>query len=405
MSSRPIDPNAAFELLRTEGFEVEIHQQHLLVHNIPYVTPQKVVRNASLACLYIENGEQVIAPDSGKGDNHQVWWTGEYPCYPDGTRLDLGTAPQGRELFPGLTVQHQFSNKPFGASGFPDHYTKVTHYIRLIQNQAKAIDRDVDARTGRVLATQEDESVFCYPDTASARSEILAISAKLAASRIAIVGLGGTGSYILDQTAKTPVGEIHLFDGDIFNSHNAFRAPGAASLDEINAKEPKTDYFARKYAPMRRHVISHPYFIDPENVHELAGLDFVFVCVDKGVARSLIATFLIDNSIPFVDVGMNLLLLPEQNSLMGTCRATLVTPEKSDHVADFIPMDSDEEEDVLYRQNLQVADMNAVNAMLGVIKWKQHLGFYQDDTRPHNLSFAVNLMSLNRSPRRPEHSE
>ena len=53
------------------------------------------------------------------------------------------------------------------------------------------------------------------------------------------MGLGGTGSYVLDLVAKTPVWEIHLFDGDAFLQHNAFRSPGAPSLDELEAQPPK----------------------------------------------------------------------------------------------------------------------------------------------------------------------
>ncbi|MBF6042531.1 ThiF family adenylyltransferase [Pseudomonas sp. P154a] len=399
MSSNPIDPNSAMERLRLEGYKVEVRDQHLLVHSIPFVTARKVVRYGTLVCLYLKQGEQVVPPN-GPGDNHQVWWTEEYPCYPDGTVLDLGSDPSVRELLPGLTVRNRFSSKPNQyVNGYPDHYAKITYYVRMIQNQAKAIDSEVDACTGEVVETQENESVFRYPDTASARAEILAISAKLAVRRVAIVGLGGTGSYLLDQIAKTPVGEIHLFDGDILGSHNAFRAPGAASIAEVNAREPKTDYFARKYDPMRRGIMSHAYFLDQSNVHELAGFDFVFICVDKGTIRAMLVEFLIDKEISFVDTGMNLKLVAQTNSLIGTCRATLVTPTKSNHVTDYIPMDSDDD-DVLYRQNIQVADMNAINAMLAVIKWKQYLGFYGDDFKPYNLSFGVNLMSLNRGPKR-----
>jgi tRNA A37 threonylcarbamoyladenosine dehydratase len=47
---------------------------------------------------------------------------------------------------------------------------------------------------------------------------------------------GGTGSYVLDFVAKTPVKEIHLFDGDIFDQHNAFRAPGAPSGEELEQR-------------------------------------------------------------------------------------------------------------------------------------------------------------------------
>ena len=400
MSSSPTDPDFAFERLRTEGYEVEIRDQHLLIHSVPFVTEQRVVRFGTLVCLYLRQGGHVVPPN-GPGDNHQVWWTAGYPCYPDGTPLDLGVDNASHELLPGITVKHRFSNKPDQyQQGFPNHYEKVTHYVHLLQNQAKALDPEVDARNGTTVETAQAESVFRYSDTASARAEIVAISAKLAVDRVAIVGLGGTGSYLLDQIAKTPISEIHLFDGDVFGSHNAFRAPGAASIDEINAKTPKTDYFAAKYDPMHRGIVSHPYFLQPSNVAELAGFSFVFLCVDKGSARAMLTKFLVGQGIPFIDTGMDLALAAEANSLFGTCRATLVTPTKSDHVATYIPMDL-EEHDTVYRQNIQVADMNAINAMFAVIKWKQYRGFYGDDFTPYNLSYAVNLSSLNRGPQPP----
>jgi molybdopterin/thiamine biosynthesis adenylyltransferase len=398
MSSSPIAPNQALDRLRQDGYNVEIRDQHLLVHGVPFVTAQRVVRFGTLVCLYLQQGDQVTAPN-GNGDNHQMWWTGEYPCYPDGTVLDLGSDPATRELLPSLTIRNRFSSKPdqYHATGYPDHYEKVVYYVRMIQNPAKTIDADVDARNGVITETQLTESVFRYPDTASARASILAVSAKLAVERVAIVGLGGTGAYVLDQIAKTPVGEIHLFDGDVFKSHNAFRSPGAASLDEVNAKEPKTDYYTRKFDPMRRGIISHPVFLDERNIRELSGFTFVFVCVDKDDVRALIARFLIEQGIPFVDTGMNLELVAATNSLLGTARATLVTPGRPETASECLPMGKDDD-DVLYRQNIQVADMNAINAALAVIKWKQHLGFYCDTFNSYELSFAVNFGTISRKP-------
>ena len=32
--------------------------------------------------------------------------------------------------------------------------------------------------------------------------------------KVAVIGLGGTGSYLLDALAKCPVAEIHLYDDD-----------------------------------------------------------------------------------------------------------------------------------------------------------------------------------------------
>lgn len=37
----------------------------------------------------------------------------------------------------------------------------------------------------------------------------------------------------LDMISKTCVSEIHLYDKDQFQQHNSFRAPGAASIDDL----------------------------------------------------------------------------------------------------------------------------------------------------------------------------
>ena len=203
MSARPIAPNPALARLIDEGYEIEVREQHLLVHSVPYVTASREVMRATVGCLFIENAGVLVTPDQYP-DTHQVWFTGDFPCFSTGARLNqLENENDGRELFKGFTIKHRFSNKPFGVSSFPDHYTKVLHYITLISDQARVIEPLADARTHRVIPTTPEESVFRYADSASARYGTLAVAAKLALRRIAIVGLGGTGSYVLDQVTKT----------------------------------------------------------------------------------------------------------------------------------------------------------------------------------------------------------
>lgn len=391
MSSKPIGPSHSLQNLSDDDFEVEVRQQHLLVHSVPYVSSDREVRRGTLICTFIENAGTVLTPD-----NHQVWWTGQYPCFPNGTPIEaLRNENNRQELFPGCTIQHRFSNKPVGVDSFPDHYLKMVHYVNILENQAKAIDPAADARTGRVIEMAEETSVFRYADTASARAQIVSTTSRLKIGRVAIVGLGGTGSYVLDQLAKTPIGEIHLFDGDEFLQHNAFRSPGAAKLEDLAKRMPKSEYFQQKYDAMRRGIFSHPYYLTEKNLAELEGFDFVFLCVDKGHIRALLCQHLRTKATPFVDVGMNIQMVSDSQKLIGTCRATLCTPTQSQHLEQYAPMD-DKEEDVLYGQNIQVADLNALNAQLAVMKWKQHFGFYSDDFQPCNLTFSVNSMSLAR---------
>ena len=63
---------------------------------------------------------------------------------------------------------------------------------------------------------EAQKRVFAYHDMATTRSGIGAATSKLLANRIAIIGIGGTGAYILDLLAKVPIREIHIYDGDRF---------------------------------------------------------------------------------------------------------------------------------------------------------------------------------------------
>lgn len=398
MSSRPIGPDSGLRRLVDEGYRVEVRAQHLLLHDVPYVTSSRCVARGTLVCTYVASAGNVMPPD-----NHQVWWSGEYPCFANGLPIEqIRNENKTRELFSGCAIKYRFSNKPAGVANFADHYAKLVHYATLLQAQAKVIDPNADARTGHhELQTQTSCAPFSYPDSASVRAEIQSTSQRLALTRLAIIGVGGTGAYILDQVAKTPVCEIHLFDGDIFLQHNAFRAPGAASREDFARQPNKADYFKHKYEAMHQGIVSHPYHIDSTNIRELVGFAFAFVCVDRGTVRHMLFNHLIAQRIPFIDVGMNLKMVQATGKLVGSCRFTLCTPTESSHLAKYVPLDDDSQDDI-YRQNVQVADMNALNAQLAVMKWKQYFGFYQDDFNLRTAMFSVNSMSLARDITGPE---
>ena len=146
---------------------------------------------------------------------------------------------------------------------------------------------------------------------------------KLELSSIVIVGLGGTGSYVLDLLAKTHVKNIHLYDGDLFEQHSAFRAPGAASLDDLRKQSMKVGYYSEKYSEMRTGIVPHPVFVTASNVQVLSQYDFVFVCVDNGLARKVILESLEQTDVSFIDVGMGLYF--ENGSIGGIVRVTAST--------------------------------------------------------------------------------
>ena len=259
-------------------------------------------------------------------------------------------------------------------------------YIRVISSQAAAIDDGVKAPTFKVIESKENESVFKYLDTNSSRAEINVITAKLENLKIAIVGLGGTGSYVLDFTAKTPVREIHLFDKDLLLDHNAFRSPGAASLQELEAQPKKVNYLHGIYSNMRDGIIPHEYHLCAANADELNGFDFVFICVDDGPSKRTIIDKLAALGIAFCDVGMGVQAI--DNALTGCVRTTTGTAKQHAHIAGKISFADTGEND--YALNIQIAELNALNAAYAVIKWKKLLGFYHDLEHEYHSVYEIN---------------
>lgn len=392
MSTRLIARSRDLQRLRDEGYEVEVRSGFLIVRSVPYVTPSRTIARGIIVTDLALNDDITQTPK-----DHQVWFAGEHPCSADGVPIaGLGAQACAQTLFDGLAVNLRFSAKRPG--GYPDYHAKITQYVQILEHPARALrpdDSSVTARTFRPIETTERESVFLYTDSASSRAGIVRASEKLAMNRIAIVGLGGTGAYVLDLVAKTPVREIHLFDGDQFLQHNAFRAPGAASLDDLRAQRSKVQYYTDVYSRMRRGVIPHPEFIDDNTVAHLVGFDFVFVCVDRASSRRVISNYLHGQGTPFIDVGMDLQLIDEAAHLVGICRITLSTPEKRDHFPRHVSLSGDVADEV-YATNIQVADINALNAALAVLKWKKVCDFYQDCYREHQSAYAINAHQLTR---------
>ena len=387
--SRPlISRSADLQRLRDEGYQSGVTAGHLVMEHVPYVTGRKEVRFGTLVSTLSLAGDKTTRPQ-----DHQAYFVGEPPCHKDGSPLSqITTGSADRNLGGGIIVNVSFSTKP-PRGYYEDYYEKMTTYAAILAGPAQALDPEATARTGRAMPSEGDEeTVFNYLDTASSRAGIGASAAKFRGQKVAIVGVGGTGSYVLDLVAKTPVAEIHLFDADEFEQHNAFRAPGAAAIDELEARPLKVEHFARVYSRMRKGVIAHPYRITEESVAELNGLDFVFLCMDKGSAKRSIVEHLEERGASFMDVGMGVEITDDAR-LLGIVRVTTSTPEKRDHLRNRVGF-TDAHQDNEYERNIQIADLNCLNAALAVIKWKKLCGFYADREREHSSTYTIDVNML-----------
>lgn len=387
MSSALISRSPDLRRLRDEGYEIEVLHDHLIVRGVPYVNAQREVVRGILFSDLLMAGD-VTAPAT----QHVAWWVGGHPCDKDGHELTAIKHNDSRRIGD-LASSHAFSNKPPGGHGYPNYYAKMTRYIEIISAPAVFLDPSVSAKTFKPVPATEEESVFRYLDTASSRAGITAVSQKLGRGRIAIVGLGGTGSYILDFAAKTHVPEIHLYDGDLFLNHNAFRAPGAASLEELQASPTKVAYHAEMHNPLRRGIFPHAVYVNEENVHELLAYDLVFLAMDAGPAKRLIMETLQAAGKTFIDAGIGMMIKEDRAALFGTCRVTTSTAEQHEHVKSRVSVAANDGDD-LYSRNIQVVELNAICGALAVLKWKKLWGFYLDDDCEHDTTYTTNFNLL-----------
>ncbi|WP_035643519.1 ThiF family adenylyltransferase [Flavobacterium sp. ASV13] len=385
MSQQLINHSPDLKRLRDEGYEIEVSGGYLLIHHVPFIDQNRKIQYGTfVSTLTLSSNDRTGIPD-----NHVIYFIGDNPCEIDGTNI---TAIQHNNTTSTLnnliTVNRSFSNKP--ATGYQNYYEKIKRYADIISAPAKYLDSSVTEKTFKVIMDSRNETVFQYIDTNSSRANIEVINAKLENQKIAIIGLGGTGAYILDIVAKNPVKEIHLYDGDSFDQHNAFRSPGAASLNDLSENLRKVDYYKKIYSNMHRHIFVHDYYLKKDNLQKLNQMDYVFICVDKNSSRKLITDYLVSIGISFSDVGLGVNVVDQK--LTGAVRVTSATGVKNDHLSHRIfPEDSDNNE---YATNIQIAELNALNAIFAILKWKKISGIYVDLENEHHSSYSIGVSKI-----------
>ena len=380
MSRALFSRNADLAKLREEGYFVQVVGGFLVMREVPYVDADRKVRKGTLISSLALAGDTTRPPDT-----HVIHFDGDYPCNAEGEAIRaISNQTVHFDLGHGLTAEHAFSSKPDG--GYRDYHHKMTTYASIVAGPAAVIDDTATPRPYRALEEEEDaDSIFNYVETASDRVGIGALTARLAGQRIAIIGLGGSGTYILDMIAKTPVAEIRLFDDDEFLTHNAFRAPGAPSLDDLREAPLKVHHFKAIYERMHRGITAVPKAITLDTLDLLEGIDFVFLSMDAGEAKAALVARLDERSVSFIDIGMGLEF--GDQGLSGILRVTTSTPTARGS-GSRIPLAGGGVGDV-YASNIQVADLNALNAVLAVIKWKKLSGFYCDLEGEHHSTYTL----------------
>ena len=379
--------NNDLKRLIERGYAVTIDSNCLVIRDIPYLN-----QNLELEFGAIVAKLKFIDNLRFEQEDHQIYFAGSAPYNLNGKPVpSLGGGPHSitlSEACSDVVVQRSFSNKPKAAGKYDDHFHKIETYVGFISGPAMQ-KFDESPYTFRVVNIEMDDSVFKFHDTLTSRAEIGDLSEKLKDDVIVIIGLGGTGSYILDYLVKSPVREIRGYDHDEYYIHNAYRSPGRLNEEELGKS--KAEIYQARYENFRNGLSLKTQLIDASCIDELENATFAFVCVDNGTARAEILDLLLEKNISFIDVGMG--LKRKNGALNGMLRTTFFPVEHAQTVRNKKWVNECEDPDNIYKTNIQISELNALNACLAVIRYKQFRGFYCIEDPFFNTLFNISSLS------------
>lgn len=373
--------NAFLQDLEETGYLIDFVGGYLVFYGLPYLDQAGQLKYGDWASPVDLNGP-VIDPPS----NHQAWWRGSRPCDQQGRELRLGGGPDRVTITRDLVTDYSFSYKLHDESGAMRAYRsfdeKVQTYLDTITAPAMAAYPQATPLRAIEVKAAAQASPLRFPDTMSSRYHINDLSALLRDKKVAIIGLGGTGSHILDFLARTHLQQIALFDDDKVHVHTMFRLPGfiAQAIGKL-----KVEVLARHYDQWHAGIEPVAERITLENVARLKEFDFVFVSVDDGPARRLIIDWLSANDVPFVDCGMG--LNRSTVGLSGFVRITGVDRAAFDDNVGTVRLPVENAKEDEYRKQAQIIELNALNATMAVIRFKQHFGVFDREAAATSYIF------------------
>ena len=142
---------------------------------------------------------------------------------------------------------------------------------------------------------------------------------------VGVVGVGGTGSAVIEQLTRLGVGHISIFDGEHLAGSNVTRVYGSTLADVGRGKAAlQTDRLRRiGFGTVLR---SFPHHItDEETARHLRDCDLVFGCTDKHAPRGILGRLAVRYLLPVFDLAVK--VHSEQQVIRGIWgRVTTLLP-------------------------------------------------------------------------------
>ncbi len=377
------------------GFTVRVGSDLVVAEGAPCLFANGKVGSCSI--------EKSFDPGTGKpnarigGDIHAVLIKADEEH--DGRVYQADGNPIGNHIGGDGKTWSQISIK----KGSPSSPEADASAREVIYRYAKQIVGAVSAAGHHDPASPPEQGPFKIPNTFEARAAIGPVQDRIRDQRIAIIGLGGTGAYVLDLIAKTPVQAIYLLDSDRVDWHNLMRAPGAPTDDEIEflkkIRLDKVAYYQAKYDSLRERIHAHAVRVDSstrfaEFLSEYP-VDYAFVCIDQrkecdSPRQDVVYAALSEAEVPFIDSGVSITL---ENDAVSGAVTTSAYAAGSLAWQNAIP-NAIVEGNVPGYRNVQLPEVNAVAASLAVMQWRRRTEQYVSKSASFLHKFRLETPSI-----------
>ena len=382
MSATPTSHDGGLDRVIQAGLDYTIEGDTLTVGPVSYRLRSGGVAHGELICHLEREGEKLSAPS-----DHTVGWVAdEKPHAADGQVLESLIHQDWSQGWPnGMTSRCGMSRRPHGR-GYRDYGEKMLAYARLIARETGQNWRRDAVGSGLV----KDGNNMVDQETGLTRSAVGDMDQLVQREKLAVIGAGGTGGFIVDMISKCNVASIDIYDDDVVSQHTQLRWPGVVNRLVVEEHRNKAEYLAQMYSSRtNRNIRGHALRVDRGDLSFFRDKTMVFVAIDRGEDRRTILTGLTDMGVNFIDCGIDLHRAPDGLTASARIVRTAAGDNREQRMAIVERTPDRDMGEGLYEAAIQTAEVNALNATLAVIAWKQGIGFYKDAFRYRRMRLHV----------------